>query len=246
MFNRLLYAFYKCFDGSIVRRCFTLVINTIQSLRVTVCQEQLELLPQRAIWWPARNALLVADVHLGKVNHFRKSGMPVPARASNKNWETLVELVMLYRPERLICIGDLFHSSYNYDWESIRSFTSQFSTLQFELVSGNHDILSEHLYQQSSIVVHCEHLLMDPFKLIHIPPDEPVTESTEYILSGHIHPGVQLVGRGRQSITLPCFHFGESQGLLPAFGAFTGLARIVPKKSDRIFVIAENKVMTMT
>ncbi|HNU41619.1 MAG TPA: phosphoesterase, partial [Cyclobacteriaceae bacterium] len=64
-----------------------------------------------------------------------------------------------------------------------------------------------------------------------------------YNLSGHIHPAVRLKGTGRQSVMLPCFYFGKQQGILPAFGSFTGMARIVPKKEDRIFVIAENKVI---
>jgi hypothetical protein len=54
-----------------------------------------------------------------------------------------------------------------------------------------------------------------------------------------------MVGKGRQAITLPCFYFGKQQGLLPAFGAFTGIARIRPKKNDRVYVIAENKVMAV-
>jgi metallophosphoesterase superfamily enzyme len=64
-----------------------------------------------------------------------------------------------------------------------------------------------------------------------------------YNLAGHIHPGVNLVGRGRQSLTLPCFYFGSRQGFLPAFGMFTGLARIAPKKDDKVFVVADNKIM---
>ena len=32
-------------------------------------------------------------------------------------------------------------------------------------------------------------------------------------------------------------------GLLPAFGTFTGMARIYPKKNDRVFVIVEEKII---
>ena len=64
-----------------------------------------------------------------------------------------------------------------------------------------------------------------------------------YNLAGHIHPGVRMIGGGRQIITLPCFYFGEKQGLLPAFGIFTGLKRITPEKNDKVFVIAENRIV---
>jgi uncharacterized protein len=213
------------------------------SLTITLCQEELELLPQKAIWWPARKCMLVADMHLGKINHFRKAGIPVPSGAANKNWETLVELVMAKKPDRLICIGDLFHSHYNYDWESLSTFAANFHQLSIELVTGNHDILSDHHYQRSRILLHRDRCQVEPFTLLHIPPDEAGKD--EYILSGHLHPGIQLIGKGRQSITLPCFYFGAQQGLLPAFGAFTGLARITPNTQDQVYIIAENKVMAL-
>jgi metallophosphoesterase superfamily enzyme len=64
-----------------------------------------------------------------------------------------------------------------------------------------------------------------------------------YNFAGHIHPGVSLRGKGRQALTLPCFYFGTNQAYLPAFGKFTGLARITPCKDDRVYVVAEDKVM---
>jgi uncharacterized protein len=67
-----------------------------------------------------------------------------------------------------------------------------------------------------------------------------------YNLAGHIHPGVSLRGKGRQSLTLPCFYFGRHQALLPAFGVFTGLARIKPVKEDKVFVIVEDKIMDLS
>jgi hypothetical protein len=47
-------------------------------------------------------------------------------------------------------------------------------------------------------------------------------------------------------MTLPCFYFGKDQGILPAFGSFTGMALIAPQKDDRIFVIAENKIQQIS
>jgi metallophosphoesterase superfamily enzyme len=82
---------------------------------------------------------------------------------------------------------------------------------------------------------------MDQFVFTHHPLQE--IEPRQYNLAGHIHPGVALHGRGRQALTLPCFYFGQQQALLPAFGVFTGLARIKPLKNDKIFVIVENKIL---
>lgn len=77
---------------------------------VTVASETLDLLPQRAVHWPAKAILLIADVHLGKINHFRKAGVPVPVKANDRNTEALVEVIQQTKPSRVIFLGDLFHS----------------------------------------------------------------------------------------------------------------------------------------
>jgi metallophosphoesterase superfamily enzyme len=77
----------------------------------------------------------------------------------------------------------------------------------------------------------------------HHPLEE--TEPGYYNLAGHIHPGVALRGKGRQTLRLPCFYFGRNQALLPAFGVFTGLACIKPVRDDKIFVIIEDKIMAI-
>ncbi|MBX2954819.1 MAG: ligase-associated DNA damage response endonuclease PdeM [Cyclobacteriaceae bacterium] len=210
-------------------------------MEVTIFNETFTLLPQRAVWWKKHSMLLLADMHLGKVNHFRKAGIPVPPKANYKNWETLIELVQLVKPQRMICIGDLFHSHYNYDWEIVGQFTRSFTQLSFELVTGNHDILTNHQYTRSNIILHGEGLQLDTFLFSHFPTEKHLPGV--YTISGHIHPGVQLSGRGKQRIMLPCFYFGEQQGYLPAFGMFTGLSRIQPKKEDQLFAIADNTVI---
>lgn len=198
------------------------------------------MLPQRAIYWEAMNTVLLADVHWGKVNHFRKAGIPVPIKANEKNIEVLVEILQATKPERVIFLGDLFHSHYNDEWEVFGQVLRNFPAVSFELVLGNHDILSDHQYQKLGIILHPE-LHLGPFLLTHHPIENYSGEL--YNLAGHLHPGAHLVGKGKQGITLPCFHFGKWQGVLPAFGVFTGLARIVPKKDDHVFIIVENKIL---
>ena len=78
-----------------------------------------------------------------------------------------------------------------------------------------------------------------PFAFRHHPGDDP----EGYVLAGHVHPAVHLLGAGRQSETLPAFLFGRSCGLLPAFGGFTGGARVRPRRGDRVYVLAEGEVI---
>jgi metallophosphoesterase superfamily enzyme len=103
--------------------------------------------------------------------------------------------------------------------------------------------MSSHQYERKHVKVHQE-LRMGPFLFTHHPVEE--ADPTHYNLAGHIHPGVNLRGGGRQSVTLPCFYFGEKRGLLPAFGMFTGIARIIPEKGDQIFVVADEKVIPVS
>jgi DNA ligase-associated metallophosphoesterase len=210
-------------------------------MEVDLLSEKVILMPQKAIWFKARKLLLVADLHFGKINHFRKSGIPVPAKANDKNTELLINLLNQTKAERLIFLGDLFHSHYNEEWEVVGQIRKHFSACSFELVLGNHDILSELQYERHSMIVYPTELRIGDFVLTH----EPLATVPEgvYNLSGHLHPGVQLRGTGKQSMTLPCFYFGVHQGILPAFGSFTGLAKVSPKKDERIFVIADDKII---
>ncbi len=208
-------------------------------MNVEVRGERLELLPHKAIYWPKIRSLFLADLHLGKINHFRRSGIPLPSKANDRNIEMLVDVIHQTKPDRVICLGDLFHSHYNQEWEVFGEVVKHFRGMSFELVLGNHDIMSDLQYERKGITLHDE-LVMGEFIFTHHPMEE---ETPYYNFAGHVHPGVSLFGRGRQAITLPCFYFGRQQALLPAFGVFTGLAKIRPVKDDRIFIIVEGKIM---
>jgi DNA ligase-associated metallophosphoesterase len=210
-------------------------------MTIDVLGEDFKLNVSRALLWPRHRALLIADLHLGKVNHFRKSGLAVPPRAASKNWDSLAEVLQVTAPERVIFLGDLFHSHYNEEWEALCQFIGYFPAMNFELIIGNHDLLSDHQYQRARITVHRECLCIDSFLLTHYPLE--AVPANRYNICGHVHPGVQLYGKGKQVLTLPCFYFGKQQGILPAFGSFTGLACVTPFKEDRVVVIAENELV---
>jgi hypothetical protein len=52
-----------------------------------------------------------------------------------------------------------------------------------------------------------------------------------------------MQGKGRQRLKFPCFYFTPGQGILPAFGSFTGIHPLRPKKNDSIYIIADQKVL---
>ena len=204
--------------------------------------EDFFLLPQRALLIPRLSALVLSDLHLGKVNHFRKAGIPVPVLANQTNTETLISLIMTHKPKRVIFIGDLFHSHYNSEWEVMGQLIKNFRECTFELIPGNHDIMSKEQYRKHSIVVHEKSLAVTTnLTLIH-EPMETISDDS-YYLSGHIHPAITLKGKARQSLTIPCFWFGKNQGFLPAFGAFTGYRPVKPEVGDNVFGIVKDRII---
>ncbi|MBT8220391.1 MAG: ligase-associated DNA damage response endonuclease PdeM [Bacteroidia bacterium] len=202
--------------------------------------EELYLHPDKAIFYPAEQTLIVSDLHLGKADHFRKAGIPVPDQVNITNIEKLYTLILELEPERVIFLGDLFHSDLNGSWIDFEKVLTDFQDTQFDLVRGNHDILPDAVYANSRMKLYNETLNLGPFVLSHIPLEEP---SEGYNLAGHIHPAVVMKGKARQHLRIPCFYFSENQGILPAFGAFTGTYRMRPEGDDQVYVVSAEKVI---
>ncbi|MGN6494436.1 MAG: ligase-associated DNA damage response endonuclease PdeM [Agriterribacter sp.] len=196
---------------------------------------------QRAIYWEDEAALIVADLHLGKSGHFRKSGIGVPQTVFKEDLLRLVNLIQFFKPRQLIVVGDMFHSHANKEMDLFSRWRSDFPNLQIHLVKGNHDILKPEWYSKAGIVVHPETLAMGDFIFQH--EFMPDNSGEKYLFAGHIHPGVRVTGLGKQSLSFPCFHFGHRLCTLPAFSRFTGLVSMRRSKTDKVFAIVEEKVL---
>jgi uncharacterized protein len=204
--------------------------------------QTLILLSEKAIFWQEKGILLLADVHLGKVNHFRKAGIAVPQLASATDYIVLDRLLHQSAVQEVFFLGDLFHSKANQACEEFAEWIKKYPHVQFRLVKGNHDILSPLFYDTINIKVFTETVIKPPFILSHI----PLTEKTPYYnLSGHLHPAIKLYGKGKQVLTLPCFYFGKLTGILPAFGSFTGGAIINIEPGSSVFAIAGSQVRSL-
>lgn len=214
-------------------------------MEFTLLDQHLLLLPQKAIYWQQEKTLIVADVHLGKVGHFRKAGIAVPRDMEQNDLAVLSDLIDEHRPEKIIFLGDLFHSDLNADWDWFVMWRKNFPKLRIILIKGNHDIIHDHHYLDLDVELY-QQLLVGPFLMLHHPLSEHALEQAEgYVFCGHIHPGVSLSGRARQHITLPCFAFGLKQVILPSFGKFTGKVAIRHCGHDRIFGVLNDKVIAI-
>lgn len=208
----------------------------------TFLDQNLLLLPEKAIFWEEEQILIVADIHLGKVGHFRKAGIAIPKKMEQDDLAELSDLIHRYQPKTILLLGDLFHSELNNDWTWLVLWRSLFGDLRMILVLGNHDILNKTLYSDLKFELY-GHFDAGPFRFSHEPLEKDLLANVGlYVISGHIHPGVVLEGGGRQILTLPCFHFGKKQAILPAFGKFTGKVRMKNSKGDRIFAVLKDRI----
>jgi len=196
--------------------------------------------PSGAVFWKEEAMLLIADVHLGKVAHFRKHGAAIPANAAYKNLEKLTEISNYFQPKTICFLGDLFHSKLNEEWRDFEKWV-EYTTAQIILISGNHDIIPKYLYEDLGVQVYDE-LTIYNFYLTH----HPTEVKGLFNFSGHIHPGIKMRGVGRQFLRLACFYKTVNSLILPAFGNFTGKHILKPSGKDEVFAIVEGEVICVS
>lgn len=212
-------------------------------MEVTLAGHALELLPDRAVWWPDRQTLLVADVHLGKDEVFRRQGLAVPRGVLQQDLERLETLLDETGAARLIILGDLVHAPpHSGDrWpDEIGHWRARHADIDIDLVLGNHDRALEVWLHQWQIDGHADGIELDGLLLVH----EWTSGLKQAGLSGHFHPGARLRTR-REQIRLPAFLLGKDHLVLPAFGRFTGLLDPVPFPTERRFVAAGQRVVEL-
>lgn len=169
-----------------------------------------------ALFWPARAALIVADLHLEKASWFAARGQMLPPHDSQATLDRLAALIRTCEAREIWCLGDNFH-----DVDGPERLTSAargtLSALtgatRWVWITGNHD---ERLPAGigGEIVEEAE---LDGLILRH--RADPLELRPE--LSGHFHPKHRAEARGR-SVSRPCFVASATKLILPAFGALTG------------------------
>ena len=172
--------------------------------------------PEGALHWPARNALLVADLHLEKASWFARLGQFLPPYDSVATLTALDEVVRATGATRLYCLGDSFHDRFGCDRlpdQARALLLDMTSRLEWTWILGNHD---------PGFADHCggtlvEEMEVDGIVLRHeAHPDDPRPE-----MSGHFHPKYRVQVRGRR-VSRRCFVASASKLILPAFGSLTG------------------------
>jgi DNA ligase-associated metallophosphoesterase len=215
------------------------------SLIISIAGESLELLPEKAIFWPARKTLMVADPHWGKATAFRAAGVAVTHDPLANDLARLSALFRSTGTNRLVILGDLFHAKSGKSaqlLDDISQWRATHHAIEILLIRGNHDRAAGDPPKEWGFECQPEPVIEPPFTFKHYPGET----AGLYTLAGHLHPAVALRGPARQLLRFPCFQFGQTSAILPAFGGFTGTATIVPTPTDRIFVVADGEVIAVT
>ena len=213
-------------------------------LAIEHCEETLWLLPDKALYWPARRALLVADVHIGKAASYRALHQPVPRGTTEATWARLDTLLASHDCQLLVVLGDFLHARTARapaTLARLQAWRQRHAELRMVLVRGNHDRHAGDPPAELDIEVVEEPWVLAPFALQH----EPVTHPQHPVLAGHVHPVFVLQGRARQRLRLPCFLIDDKVSLLPAFGEFTGGWRVHPDSTSRVFLTGAERVWAL-
>jgi DNA ligase-associated metallophosphoesterase len=214
-----------------------------EPLTIECCGESLVLTGERALYRPSRSLLMLADLHLGKDDIFRRSGVAVPLGSARADLQRISDLAEKFQARRVVVLGDFLHGQ----MRAVDAFLAELTMwqqqhgLRLEVVVGNHDRFRE---QQplSAVTRWIEIEEVDPpFIYRH----SPQASEYGYVICGHLHPSVRLEGRARDRLRVPAFWFRPEYAVLPSFGSFTGGANVECESGDRLYAVAEGNVFAL-
>ena len=169
-----------------------------------------------ALYWPAQQALLVADLHLEKASWFARLGQFLPPYDSQATLSALAREVERSGARRLYCLGDSFHDRFGCDRLPAAArdlLVGMTSALDWVWIVGNHD---------PGFSDHCGGRLAEELEVAGIVlRHEAVRDDPQPEMSGHFHPKLRLNLHGRH-VSRRCFVVSQTKLILPAFGSLTG------------------------
>lgn len=173
-------------------------------------------LPEAALFWPARRALLVADLHFEKASWFSRFGQFLPPHDSQATLDMIEMLVERTGARAVWSLGDSFHDADGAARlpvlvrDRLKAMTAR---LDWLWITGNHDAGMQETPGGASMA----EAEVDGVWLRH--EADPLDPRPE--ISGHFHPKFRLSLRGRH-VSRRCFVGSSTKLILPALGALTG------------------------
>ena len=209
-------------------------------LDLSVAGETLLLLPEKAVYWPREQMLIIADIHFGKAAAFRALGVPVPRGTTSENLAGLDALVARHGARQVAFLGDFLHARAAHASSTqlaMLAWRGRHPDLGLLLVRGNHDAHAGDPARDLGIDLVDEPHAVGPFAFCH----HPDLDTPGFALGGHVHP-VYVLATRFDALRLPCFVVGPDRMILPSFGAFTGGHAVKPGPGERIYVTSGDAV----
>ncbi len=206
--------------------------------------EELALIGPRALYWPRERALLVADLHLEKASFYARFGQMLPPYDSRETLARLADAVRETQARRVFCLGDNFHDAdgaERLEPHAAGMLDALTRATDWVWIAGNHD---QGRVPSGTVV---DELEVGGLILRH----EALAGETRPELSGHFHPKLKVVARGR-SVSRPCAAMSERKLILPAFGALTGglnasdpaiLAALAPQRAADALLTVKGRLL---
>lgn len=206
-----------------------------ERIDVDIAGERMQLFADRALFWPARGRLLIADLHLGKGDVFRAAGIPLPSGGTAYDLARLDRLIAATGADELWVLGDLLHGAIHHArWrEGWDRWRDAHAGLRIAALRGNHDRHRDAAGLQIEALG--ESMADGDILMRH----EPCPHPARHVIAGHLHPALRLPGVRR---TLPGFWLRPRLTVLPAFSAFTGGHPVACGHEDRFAVCADGHI----
>lgn len=207
--------------------------------------ETLLLHPERALSWPSRRMLVIADTHFGKGSVFARHGIPVPGGTDTLDLQRIGSLLQTTGSERLLVVGDFVHGLVAPGGAvaaELDAWIEDLHPVQLWLVTGNHDRSAARGWQPR-VAWRGAELDEGPFRFTHDADRLPPAATEPFRIGGHIHPVVAIGARGKRRLRVPVFWERADALVLPAFGLFTGGYRIGGREGGRAFAADAERVM---
>jgi DNA ligase-associated metallophosphoesterase len=196
---------------------------------VSICGKAFRADYSGALYWPAEDALIVADLHLEKGSSFAAKGIMLPPYDTRETLTRLAEAMDRFNPQTIIALGDSLHDAAGTsrltaeDRDSLKILQDD---REWIWITGNHD--PEISRELGGHVL--DALTVEGLTFRHEPSNGRITHE----IAAHLHPAAKLSLHG-YSFRRPCFVSNGLRLVMPAFGTYAGGLNILDDAFDPLF-----------